>query len=196
MQPTHDTERNFTLVKYWTKLFRHFGVKRSVIWGVESILNMLLSPLPLILGGSLLRGMLFRPLFRKMGRGFFTSPGVKLLHCYNIETGDRISLSFNVILNGRGGLKVGDDFVCGPGVVVWTAKHLYGERNRRMMEQGEVNAPVEIGNDVWCGTNAMIMPGVRIGDGTVIFAGAVVTKDTPPYSVVAGVPARVIRYRM
>lgn len=54
---------------------------------------------------------------------------------------------------------------------------------------------VMVGNDVWIGTRAMIMGGITIGDGAVIGAGAIVTKDVPPYAVVAGVPARVLRYR-
>lgn len=55
--------------------------------------------------------------------------------------------------------------------------------------------PVLIGNDVWIGIRAMIMPGVTIGDGSVIAAGAIVTRDVPPYAIVAGVPAKVVRYR-
>jgi acetyltransferase-like isoleucine patch superfamily enzyme len=54
---------------------------------------------------------------------------------------------------------------------------------------------VEIGNDVWVGTNAVIMGGIKIGDGAIVAAGAVVTKDVPPYAVVGGVPAKVIKYR-
>ncbi len=54
---------------------------------------------------------------------------------------------------------------------------------------------VKVGNDVWIGTRAMIMGGITIGDGAVIGAGSIVTKDVPPYAIVAGVPARVIRYR-
>lgn len=55
--------------------------------------------------------------------------------------------------------------------------------------------PVEIGNDVWIGTRAMILDGVKISDGAVIGAGAVVTKDVPPYAIVGGVPAKIIGYR-
>ena len=55
--------------------------------------------------------------------------------------------------------------------------------------------PVNVGNDVWIGANALIMDGVTIGDGAVVGAGAVVTKDIPPYAVVGGVPAKVIKYR-
>ncbi len=55
--------------------------------------------------------------------------------------------------------------------------------------------PVEIGNDVWIGASAVVRGGVRIGDGAIVGAGAVVTKDVPPYAIVGGIPARVIRYR-
>ena len=57
------------------------------------------------------------------------------------------------------------------------------------------NEPVIIGNDVWIGANVCILPGVNIGDGAVLAAGAVVNKDVPSYSVVGGVPAKVIKYR-
>jgi len=55
--------------------------------------------------------------------------------------------------------------------------------------------PVDIGNDVWIGIRATIMPGIKIGDGAVIGASSLVTKDVPPYAIVGGVPARIIRYR-
>lgn len=55
--------------------------------------------------------------------------------------------------------------------------------------------PVKIGNDVWIGTRAMILDGVTIGDGAIVAAGAVVTKDVPPYAIVGGVPAKIIKYR-
>jgi acetyltransferase-like isoleucine patch superfamily enzyme len=58
-----------------------------------------------------------------------------------------------------------------------------------------MNAPVSIGNDVWIGANVCILPGVNIGDGAIIAAGAIVNRDVPPYSIVGGVPARVIKYR-
>jgi acetyltransferase-like isoleucine patch superfamily enzyme len=55
--------------------------------------------------------------------------------------------------------------------------------------------PTHVGNDVWIGTRAVVLDGVRVGDGAIVAAGAVVTKDVPPYSIVGGVPARIIRYR-
>lgn len=59
----------------------------------------------------------------------------------------------------------------------------------------EIHAPIEIGNDCWIGPRTVLVGGITIGDGAVILAGAVVTKDVPPYAMVGGIPARVIKYR-
>ena len=69
---------------------------------------------------------------------------------------------------------------------------IYDETGALRITEG---LPVEIGNDVWIGANTIILPGVKISDGAVIGAGAVVTKDVPPYAIMGGVPAKVIRYR-
>lgn len=185
--------KQFTLEDYWMSLFKHFGLKKTLLWVLEGVLNMFFSPLPRI-GGSFIRRA-YKLLFKKSGKGFVTGPRVRFLHSYNIEIGDRCSLSYGTTLNGRGGLVIGDDFTTGPEVLIWTAEHNYMDCNKRILEQGEYDAPVIIGNDVWCGARAIILPGVRIADGTVVASGAVVTKDTEPCSVVAGVPAKIIRYR-
>ena len=84
----------------------------------------------------------------------------------------------------------------GTDVTIITRNHRFDRTDIPMMEQGfEEERPVYIGNDVWIGDRALILPGVHIGDGSIIAAGAVVTKDVPPYSIVAGVPARKIRDR-
>ena len=84
----------------------------------------------------------------------------------------------------------------GTDVNIITRNHRFDRTDIPMMEQGfEEERPVYIGNDVWIGDRVLILPGVHIGDGSIIAAGAVVTKDVPPYSIVAGVPARKIRDR-
>ena len=77
--------------------------------------------------------------------------------------------------------------------MVSTSPKIY--RNIKLKDIKDVYFPPIIGNDVWIGANAIILQGVTIGDGAIIAAGAVVTKDVPPYAIVGGVPAKVIKYR-
>ena len=91
---------------------------------------------------------------------------------------------------------IGRYVMMGTDVTIITRNHRFDRTDIPMMEQGfEEERPVYIGNDVWIGDRVLIFPGVHIGDGSIIAAGAVVTKDVPPYSIVAGVPARKIRDR-
>ena len=95
----------------------------------------------------------------------------------------------------HGPLTIGDNVMMGPDVVILTHTHNIDTPTLPMIEQGMRTDPVTIGNDVWIGMRSIIMPGVNIGDGSVIGAGAVVTKDVPAYAIVGGVPAKVIKYR-
>ena len=80
------------------------------------------------------------------------------------------------------------------GVKIFTSNH-GTKTDLPMNEQKWVEKDVNIGNDVWLGANAIVVPGVNIGDGCVVAAGAVVTKDIPAYSIAGGVPAKVIKVR-
>ena len=91
---------------------------------------------------------------------------------------------------------IGDYVLMGPDVVIFTKNHRADRTDIHIGAQGMTECrKVTIGNDVWIGQRVMIMPGVTIGDGCIIAAGAVVTKDVPPYCMVGGVPARVIKSR-
>ena len=108
--------------------------------------------------------------------------------------GDRSELSSH----GRIGkhVTIGDDVIMGPEVVIMTSAHAFEDPTKHINQQGSLPIrPVMIGNDVWLGTRVIVMPGVTLGDGSFIGAGSVVTKDIPPMSVAAGVPAKVIRMR-
>lgn len=96
-----------------------------------------------------------------------------------------------------GPVKIGDNVMMGPEVVVYTSGHEHSRTDMPMIEQGrsEVKAVI-IGNDVWIGRRAIIMPGVTIGDGVIIGAGAVVTKNIDPYMVAVGVPAKMVKSRL
>lgn len=95
----------------------------------------------------------------------------------------------------HGPLKIGDNVMMGPDVTILSQTHIIERTDIPMGKQGMREAIVIIGNDVWIGMRSIIMPGVKIGNGAVIGAGAVVTKDVPDYAIVGGVPARIIKYR-
>ncbi len=112
-----------------------------------------------------------------------------------LSIGDNSGVGINCEINGP--VTIGNDVMMGPEVVIYTSGHEYGRTDIPMQQQGLTQVrSVVIGNDVWIGRRAIIMPGVTVGDGAVIGAGAVVTKDVPAYCVVGGVPAKVIKRRM
>lgn len=93
------------------------------------------------------------------------------------------------------GTYIGDNVMMGPEVIILTSNHSHARTDIPMLEQGLDHMPVYIGNDVWIGTRAIILPGVKIGNGVIIGAGAVVTKDVPDFAIVGGVPAKVVKMR-
>ena len=116
--------------------------------------------------------------------------------CINNAVGDvtigdytRIGIHCTVI----GPVCIGHHVNLAQGITVTALNHNFADTNRRIDEQGISTRPVVIGDDVWIGANAVILPGVTIGRHVVVAAGAVVTKDVPDYCVVAGVPAKVVK---
>lgn len=105
-----------------------------------------------------------------------------------INIGDRAALNSFSKLFGHGSISIGEDTQIGPGSLITTTDHDYYDENLETKFM-----PVTIGKRVWIGANVTILPGVEIGDYSVIGAGAVVTESIPPRSVAVGVPARVIK---
>lgn len=96
----------------------------------------------------------------------------------------------------RGPLDIGNYVMMGPEVIILTSSHKFDSSEIPMCFQGgHVPKKVTIGDDVWIGTRVIILPGVTIGNGSIIAAGSIVTKDVPPYAIVGGNPAKVIKYR-
>lgn len=111
-----------------------------------------------------------------------------------ISIGNNSGLGVNCVV--RGPLEIGANVMMGPDVRIMTAKHDTTRTDIPMCQQGHFpKQKVTICDDVWIGANVIIMPGLTIGSGSIIGAGAVVTKNVPEYAVVAGVPAKVIKYR-
>jgi acetyltransferase-like isoleucine patch superfamily enzyme len=109
-----------------------------------------------------------------------------------VSFGSQIALAAYVHIWGKGGVKIGNRVMIGTHTSISSLTHDY---ETKVMYGRTLKKPVTIEDDVWIGSNAVIMPGVTIGCGAVVGAGAVVTKDVPPMAIVAGVPARILKYR-
>ena len=121
--------------------------------------------------------------------------GFALFPPFNADCGKNIRVGEDVFINSgckfqdQGGIRVGSRVLIGHNVVLATLNHPLSPRERASMDP----APIRIEDDVWVGSGAIVLPGVTIGRGAVVAAGAVVTKDVPPLTVAAGVPAKVLK---
>lgn len=121
---------------------------------------------------------------------------VESYSCINNAVGDvvigdytRVGLHNTVI----GPVTIGSHVNLAQGITVTALNHNFSDTSKRIDEQGISTKPVVIEDDVWIGANAVILPGVTVGRHAVVAAGAVVTKDVPPYSIVGGVPAKILK---
>jgi len=139
----------------------------------------------------------FWGLFTKaMGENVHLLAGVKLHSPHNISIGHNVSINYGTSLGGTDDLTLGNYVLIGPNCTLLTANHQYDDWKIPVIHQGITKAPIVIEDNVWLGVNVVVLPGVTIGKGTIVAAGAVVSKDVPPYSIVGGVPAKVIKSRI
>lgn len=124
-----------------------------------------------------------------------------ILHVYNfrelphakIKVGCNSLIGEANVLRGQGGITIGDRVYTAPLVQMLAVNHIFDDPTRPIIDQGITAEGIAVEDDVWIGAGAIIADGVTVGKGSVVAAGAVVTKDVPSHSVVAGVPARVIK---
>ena len=134
---------------------------------------------------------LIRELFGSTGDFVSVQQPFHCDHGANIHVGDGFLTNYNVTILDIAPVRIGEHVMIGPNVLISTVGHPLSARGRR--QWGAFAQPVTIGDDVWIGGNAVILPGVTIGSNVVVAAGAVVTTDVPDGVVVGGVPARVLR---
>jgi acetyltransferase-like isoleucine patch superfamily enzyme len=113
-----------------------------------------------------------------------------------LEIGDNVGIAQNCFIQVRGKVKIGSNVIFGPNVSIFSENHNYLDINIPIMQQGATRKGVIIEDDVWLGSGSRILDGVTIGKGSIIAAGAVVNKDIPSYSIVGGIPAKVIKSRL
>lgn len=141
-----------------------------------------------------IRLIIARNIFDYCGRNVNVEKGADFGSGNGIRIGDNSGIGVNCSV--RGPLEIGDNVMMGPDVIIMTSSHNVESTLIPMNQQGSLpKQKVKICDDVWIGTRVIILPGVTIGEGTIIGAGAVVTKDVPDYAIVGGVPAKIIKYR-
>ena len=155
--------------------------------------------------------------FSKLGKGVVFENGVLVFHPENIEIGDNVYIGHYTILKGyyknkmiigqgvwigqqcffhsAGGIHIGCDVGIGPSVKILTSSHTLDDVSSPILHNPVEFAPVKIGDKSDIGVGAIILPGVTIGVGVQVGAGAVVTQSVDDYAVVAGVPAKILYYR-
>jgi len=130
---------------------------------------------------------LVRRIFGKAGKNPVVVPPLWCDYGYNIEVGDNFFTNHNLVILDPAKVIFGDNVFVGPNCCFATAGHpLDAETRNKGLEFAR---PIKVGDNVWFGAGVTVLPGVTIGNNCVIAAGSVVTKDIPPYSVAAGVPA-------
>lgn len=140
-----------------------------------------------------------RPLFKKCGRGVIFSPYDHFTYD-TIELGDDVTIGFGAsFIATESSITIGNKVMFGPNVTIRGGNHNTSIIGKYMYDVHEKrpddDLPIVIEDDVWVGTNVTILKGVRVSRGSIIAAGAVVNRDVSPYSIVGGVPAKLIKMR-
>jgi maltose O-acetyltransferase len=134
---------------------------------------------------------LLQELLGRIGRGTFVQPPFACDYGSNVSIGDHVFINFNAVILDCAAVTIGDGTQMGPGVQLLAADHPRDPQTRRDLL--ELARPVSIGSNVWLGAAAIVLPGVSVGDDSIIGAGSVVTRDIPSGVLALGNPCRVVR---
>lgn len=144
--------------------------------------------------GDILRYLIVKIFIKKIGKCRIYE-GVTFWYPYRIQIGNNVSLNEFIYLSGYGGISIEDNVRVGTRATFISSDHIFNDKKTPIFQQGLQGAPIIIEEDVWIGANVTILKGVRIGKGSIIAAGSVVTSSVPEYSIYGGIPAKLIRIR-
>ena len=137
------------------------------------------------------RSEILKSVLGKMGSGCYITPNIFFDYGCNTELGDNVYFNANCVILDCAKVMVGSDTFVGPNVQLYTPIHPLDYKTRNTIVESA--KPITICKNCWLGGSVIVLPGVTIGDGCVIGAGAVVTKDIPDNSLAVGNPAKVIK---
>ncbi len=168
--------------------------KSFLVVSYEFIMTLLFA-LPRYTLLNMLKATFLRLMGAKVGRGVTFYPGVWIAPGRNLVIGDKVDLAKDVLLTTGGGIKIGNRTLIGYRTQILSANHSIPARGQPFPISGDSYGEIDIENDVWIGANCIVTAGVKIGEGAVVAAGSVVTKNMPAWSIYGGVPARLIKMR-
>lgn len=170
------------------------GIKTSLLYAVEIYIGGIFRIFPGI-EGFFLRSILYKLLFRNCGKNLLIFSGVYIIFSNKISIGNRVAINRGTYIDGRGTISIGDNVMIGPGCTIISCDHGIEDTTIPMYQQPITYAPITIHEDVYLGANVVVKAGVTIEKGTVVGAGSVVTKSFPSYSIIGGIPAKIIGSR-
>jgi maltose O-acetyltransferase len=142
-----------------------------------------------------LRVYSLRKLKSHIGVGSLVSSNVKVSNPSNLTLGNDSGIGYRSTISSIAPVFIGDRVMMGPEVMLITSSHIWSSTERTYFKQGHYSESIQICDDVWIGARVIILPGVKINKGATIAAGAVVNKDVSEFSIVGGVPAKMIKIK-
>jgi galactoside O-acetyltransferase len=147
--------------------------------------------------GIFVRKLFYKLYLKKCGKNLLTGIGIRIQSPNSVSFGNNCGLNDYcwIAANYGGKIHFGDNVLVGPKCVFHSGNHVFKDKNKLIREQGFIFNEINIEDDVWIAANCTILSGVKIGKGAVIAAGSVVNKNVESYTVVAGIPAKLISKR-
>ena len=169
-------------------------VGEIVIGQLEALIVGAVDWIPTIVG-MLIRNVVYRLLGMKISGFCWIQPRVMIVNMRRLRVGKNFGCNSGTYINAIGGICMGDDVLIGSNVTISSGKHEIEGRLQSVFSRPALPMRMIFGSDIWIAAGASVLPGVDIADGTVVGANAVVTKNTTPYAVMIGIPARLSRVR-
>ncbi|MFF5011693.1 acyltransferase [Streptomyces sp. NPDC001165] len=196
---THPPQRLYEIHQNWRRI--EFRVLRRLVAAVDTgshswhILQNRLSRTSSVGVDLEMRSWFYSRTLQGCGELLCVFPDVTMHYPLNIRIGTEVFINRGVNITAPAPVTLGDHSLIGPYTVINSGNHRFSDAQRRIRDQGHDIAPITIGSDAWLGAHVTVLAGVRIGEGAVVGAGAVVTRDVPAHAVAVGVPARVVAHR-
>lgn len=174
-------------------ILKNYSIKRAIVAELEQWVQFLVGLLPGFLGYSL-RYLFYGLFFKELKSCPIIYPQTRFVFMDKMTMGKNVLINSNCYIYGKGEIVFGDNVLISPGVAIVAGDHDMNAGVPMMLAESK-EQKITIEDDVWVGANAVITGGITLATGTIVGAGAVVTKSTEPHGIYAGIPAKLIKKR-